>query len=263
MARTVLITGASDGLGRAIARHAHRQGWNVLAHGRNQERLDALARELPGARTFRADFTSLAAVERMADDVVAKVPRLDALLCNAGIGTRVPEGRSETGDGVELRFAVNYLACYLLVRRLLGLLRRSAPSRIVFVSSAGQMPIDFHDVMLQAGYSGMRAYCQSKLALVMLAFDLGDELVGTGVTATALHPGTLMPTRMVIDAGITPVDSLESGMAATWSLIADPELEGVTGSYFDRMGEAEPDAQAHDPGARAALREVSRVLTGV
>jgi NAD(P)-dependent dehydrogenase (short-subunit alcohol dehydrogenase family) len=113
------------------------------------------------------------------------------------------------------------------------------------------------------GYSSIRAYCQSKLAQVVLAVDLGEELAGTGVAATALHPGTLMPTRMVADAGITPVDSLESGVEAVWNLVADPALGGVTGRYFDRMGEAEPDAQAHDRAARAALRELSRELTGV
>ena len=103
-------------------------------------------------------------------------------------------------DGYELRFAVNYLAGYLLTRGLLPLLERSAPARIVNVSSAGQTPIDFDDVMLEHGYYGGRAYCQSKLAQIMFTFDLADELDGRGVTATCLHPATYMPTKMVVEA---------------------------------------------------------------
>jgi NAD(P)-dependent dehydrogenase (short-subunit alcohol dehydrogenase family) len=264
MGGTVLITGSSDGLGRALARHAHAHGWTVLAHGRDEEKLVAVADELPGTRTLRADLACLRTVEGLAREVLASTERLDALVCNAGVGARIPPHRAESVDGIELRFAVNYLAGYSLVRRLLGLLRKSAPARIVFIASTGQMPLDFSDVMLSDGsYSGIRAYCQSKLAQVMLAFDLGEELAGTGVTATAVHPGTLMPTRMVAEAGIAPVDSLESGVDAVWNLVADPALEGVSGRYFDRMGEAAPDAQAHDPGARAVLRELSRELTGV
>jgi NAD(P)-dependent dehydrogenase (short-subunit alcohol dehydrogenase family) len=260
----MLITGSSDGLGRAVARHAHAQGWAVLAHGRDEAKLAAVAEELPGTRTLCADLACLRTVERLAGEVLASTDRLDALVCNAGVGTRISPHRAESVDGIELRFAVNYLACYALVRRLLGLLCESAPARIVFVTSAEQMRLDFSDLMLDdGGYSGIRAYCQSKLAQIMLAFDLGEELAGTGVTATALHPGTLMPTRMVVDAGIAPVDSLESGVEAVWGLVADPALAGATGRYFDRMGEAEPDAQAHDRGARAAVREVSRELTGV
>jgi NAD(P)-dependent dehydrogenase (short-subunit alcohol dehydrogenase family) len=127
--RTVLVTDATDGLGRALA-------------------------------------ASLAEVRRMAAEIRARETRLDVLVNNAGIGTTVPGGerRLLSADGHELRFAVNYLAGYLLTRELLGLLRASAPARIVDVSSAGQMAIDFDDVMLERGYSGVRAYCQSKLA---------------------------------------------------------------------------------------------------
>ena len=104
--------------------------------------------------------------------------------------------REESADGYELRFAVNYLAGYLLTRRLLDA-ARLAPARIVNVSSAGQAPIDFDDVMLERDYSGVRAYCQSKLAQIMFTFDLADELRGSGVTATCLHPATYMPTKIV------------------------------------------------------------------
>ena len=124
------------------------------------------------------------------------------LLNNAGIGTTLPGGgkRQESEDGYELRFAVNYLAPFLLTRKLLPTLRHSAPARIVNVSSAGQAPIDFRDVMLKHNYDGVQAYCQSKLALVMFTFDLAEELPATTVTANCLHPATYMPTKMVLAA---------------------------------------------------------------
>jgi NAD(P)-dependent dehydrogenase (short-subunit alcohol dehydrogenase family) len=166
----------------------------------------------------------------------------------------------ESRDGHELRFAVNYLAPFLLTRRLVPLLRRSAPARIVNVSSAGQAPIDFDDVMLERSYSGVQAYCQSKLALVMLTLDLAEELRDAGVSATCLHPGTYMPTKMVRAAGVSPVDSLESGVQATLRLVADPELEDVSGVYFERERKSAPHPQAVDPEARRRLRELSERL---
>src|SRR2546423_7561817 len=124
----------------------------------------------------------------------------------------------ESRDGYELRFAVNYLAGYLLTTRLLDLLEASAPARIVSVSSAGQMAIDFDDVMLERGYSGVRAYCQSKLAQVMFTFELADRLRGTGVTATGLHPAPSMPTKIAP----SPASTLGEGADATMPLLAGP-----------------------------------------
>jgi NAD(P)-dependent dehydrogenase (short-subunit alcohol dehydrogenase family) len=262
---TLLITGATDGLGRALAARAHDDGWTVLAHGRSDEKLAALAGELPSVRTFRADFASLAEVAALAEEVEAATDRLDVLVSNAGIGFTDPGGgeRVESADGHELRFAVNYLAAYSLTRRLLPLLRASAPARIVEVASAGQYPIDFGDVMLERDYEGIRAYRQSKLALVMFTLDLAAELDGGGVTATTLHPGTFMPTKMVTAEGIDPLTPLEMGVDATWRLIADPALDGVTGVYFNGTRQARPEGQALDPDARRALRELSVRLTGV
>ncbi|MGI8780241.1 MAG: SDR family NAD(P)-dependent oxidoreductase [Solirubrobacteraceae bacterium] len=280
MSRTVLITGATDGLGRALAGRAHRDGWAVLAHGRNEERLAALASELEGVRTFRADLASLAAVAALADEVGGAVERLDVLVNNAGIGFTEPGGgvRMESADGHELRFAVNYLAGYALTRHLLGLLRASAHlprpeasppavaaplcSRVVNVASAGQAPIDFADVMLTRGYDGTRAYAQSKLAQIMFMLDLAAEQDAGEVTANALHPGTYMPTKMVTAAGIAPVTPLDHGVEATWRLIADPALDGVSGRYFNGTRESRPHGQALDPDDRRALRELSERLTG-
>jgi NAD(P)-dependent dehydrogenase (short-subunit alcohol dehydrogenase family) len=259
--QTVLITGATDGLGRALALDLAGRGMTVLAHGRNEERLQALLAELgPTARSYRADLSSLAEVRAMAEAVEADVDRLDVLVSNAGIGREVPGGpeRQESADGLELRFAVNYLAGYLLTRELLPLLKAAGEARIVNVSSAAQMPIDFDDVQLTQGYSGTRAYSQSKLAQILSTVDLAEELAGTGVTVNALHPATFMPTKIVA----TPTSTIEEGVEATARLVVDPVLAGVTGRYFDGLRETRAHEQAHDPEARRRLRQLSDELVG-
>jgi NAD(P)-dependent dehydrogenase (short-subunit alcohol dehydrogenase family) len=263
---TILVTGATDGLGRALATRLAGEGATVLAHARSEERgREALGELLDGPGDVRlvvGDLAALAEVRALADQVP---DRLDALVNNAGIGSSLPGdgARMESADGYELRFAVNYLAGFLLAALLRERLVAAAPARIVNVASAGQMALDFDDVMLENGYDGVRAYCQSKLAQVMHAFDLADELRADGVTATALHPGTYMPTKMVLHAGVTPATPLEQGLEATWRLVADPSLDGVTGAYFNGTREARADAQAYDAGARRQLRELSERLVGL
>jgi NAD(P)-dependent dehydrogenase (short-subunit alcohol dehydrogenase family) len=267
--RTILVTGATDGLGRALAGELARQGATVLLHGRDDGRGEEAMEEIgAGAgsdalRWYRADLASLDEVRALADRVRAQEARLDGLVCNAGIGVTFPgDGeRMESRDGIELRFAVNYLSHYLLARRLLPLIVDSAPARIVNVSSAGQAPIDFDDPLLERSYNGIQAYCQSKLAQVMLTVDLADELRDSSVDVNCLHPGTYMPTKMVTHAGVEPRTPLEQGMRATLRLVADPELGGVTGRYFDGETEAAAQPQAYDADARRRLRELSDRLT--
>jgi NAD(P)-dependent dehydrogenase (short-subunit alcohol dehydrogenase family) len=269
--RVVLITGATDGLGRGLATALAGDGGTVIVHGRDDARgrktVDEIrARTANGdLRRYRADLSSLDEVRAMTDRLESDLDRLDVLVNNAGIGVTLggDDRRMESADGYELRFAVNYLAGFLLTRRLTPLLAGSAPSRIVNVSSAGQAPIDFDDVMLERGYNGVRAYCQSKLAQVMLTFDLAEELADAGVTANCLHPGTYMPTKMVRDSGVSPVTPLEQGVAATRRLAVGPELDGVTGRYFDGQRESAAHPQAYDPEARRRLRELSEGLVDV
>src|SRR3954467_15617042 len=198
----------------------------------------------------------LAGIDRMADAILADEHRLDVLVNNAGI---FQDQRQESADGHELTFQVNYLAGFLLTHRLLPLLQRSAPARIVNVASAGQAPIDFSDVMLERRWDGWQGYSQSKLAQIVMTFDLAEELAGTGVTVNVLHPATLMPTKMVV--GRFGVQSaLEEGVQNTVRLIADPDLSGISGRYFNGDQEARAHRQTYDVTARARLRDRSREL---
>jgi NAD(P)-dependent dehydrogenase (short-subunit alcohol dehydrogenase family) len=268
--QTVFITGATDGLGRALAHRLAATGHTVLLHGRDQQKLDDTAAEIADQRhvskprTFRADLADMAEVRRLADEVLASASRLDVFVSNAGIGFGEPDGheRRTSADGYELRFAVNYLAGFLLTARLLPLLQRSAPARIVNVASVGQQPLDFDDLMLEHDYSGVRAYCQSKLAQIMSGFELARRVPDGQVTVNSLHPATFMPTKMVL-AERSSVDSLEEGVHSTERLVTDPALAGVTGRFFDHTREATADAQAYDAEARARLWTVSEQLTGL
>jgi NAD(P)-dependent dehydrogenase (short-subunit alcohol dehydrogenase family) len=266
--KTALITGSTDGVGRMVAQRLGEAGARVLVHGRNRERGERLVAEIEAgggtAEFLAADLAALAEVRRLAEAVQERTDRLDILINNAGIGTGgAGAPRQTSADGHELRFAVNYLAGFLLTRLLLPLLKPSAPARIVNVASAGQQPIDLADVMLTRGYSGTRAYCQSKLAQIMFTIDLAGELHGSGVTVNALHPATYMDTTMVRRAGITPTSSVEEGAEAILNLATLPALEGQSGLYFNGLREARADGQAYDATARQRLRAISLELTGL
>jgi NAD(P)-dependent dehydrogenase (short-subunit alcohol dehydrogenase family) len=267
---TVLVTGATDGLGKAVAGRLAAEGATVLLHGRDGVKLSSAAHELRDTtgndriRTYLADFASLGAARALATEVESTNHRLHVLINNAGVGSGKPAGttRQESEDGHELRFAVNHLAGFVLTLRLLPLLRRSAPARIVNVASAGQYPIDFDDVMLERSYDGTRAYRQSKLAQVMFGFELAARVPADEVTVNSLHPATFMPTKIVLEQHGQSVDSLEEGVEATVRLAISPELDGVTGRYFDRQAEARADEQAYDPEARRRLWDLSAELAG-
>src|SRR5215472_10071740 len=269
--KVVLLTGATDGLGRALAAELARDGATVLVHGRDPGRIADTVREVTEAaggagagrvRSYQADLSSIAGVRALAEQVIASEPRLDVLVNNAGVGATVPGdgARQESADGYELRFAVNYLAGYALTRLLLPLLEKSAPSRIVNVASVGQQAIDFDDVMLTRDYDGMRAYRQSKLAQILFTFDLAAELDPAEVTVNALHPATFMPTKIVTGVRLS---TIEQGVEAVQRLVAAPVGETGTGRYFDSLDESRANDQAYDADARRRLRELSAKLTGL
>jgi NAD(P)-dependent dehydrogenase (short-subunit alcohol dehydrogenase family) len=237
----------------------------VLVHGRSPERLEATLEELRSQTgshkvdSYLADLSSLAAVRDLADRILSEHDRLDVLVNNAGI---IVQERKESEDGYELTFAVNYLSHFLLTSLLLPLLKDSAPARIVNVASAGQSPIDFDDPMLERGYDAMRAYSTSKLAQIMFTFELAERLSDTGVSVNALHPASLMDTKMVQDTFGYTMSTVEEGARAVVRLAVSPELEGVTGRYFDGTREARADGQAYDKEARQRLWELSEELCG-
>jgi NAD(P)-dependent dehydrogenase (short-subunit alcohol dehydrogenase family) len=262
---TILVTGATDGLGRRVARELAAKGVTVLLHGRNPERLEATLEELRSqtgsekANLYLADLSSLAAVRDLADRILSEHDRLDVLVNNAGI---IARERRESEDGYELTFAVNYLSHFLLTRLLLPLLKDSAPARIVNVASAGQSPVDFSNLMLERGYDAMKAYSQSKLAQVMFTFELAEHLRDTGVTVNALHPASLMDTKMVQSTFGYTMSTVEEGTEAVVRLAISPEIGGVTGRYFDGTREARANRQAYDPRVRNRLWVLSEELCG-
>jgi NAD(P)-dependent dehydrogenase (short-subunit alcohol dehydrogenase family) len=264
----VLVTGATDGLGRGVARELRARGAQVILHGRDRTRLYPLARELGRdgvpATALLADLKSLDEVRELAGYVLQSTDHLHVLINNAGIGSGLPEGRerSESRDGYELRLAVNHLAGFLLTMRLLPLLQRSAPARIINVASLGQAPIDFDDPMLEHSYDGARAYAQSKLAQITTGFELAERLNPKEVTVASLHPSTYMPTKIVLEELGKSVDRLEDGVEATVRLALDPDLEGETGHFYDRDAVAAVHPQADDRIARRRLWELSLALTG-
>ncbi|TQS41770.1 SDR family NAD(P)-dependent oxidoreductase [Cryptosporangium phraense] len=240
---TVLITGATNGHGLALARSLAADGATVIVHGRSAEKAAAAG----VGETVAADLGDLRAVEELGAEVRRRFGTLDVLVNNAGIGSGPRgQGRQVSADGIELRFAVNYLAGVVLTAAV-------RPGRVVNIASLGQAPLDPADPLLERSYGGSRAYAQSKLAQIMWTFDLA----ASGVTANAIHPGTYMPTGMVAEAGVTPLTALEDGVAATARLV---KLEGISGKFFDGQREATADPTAYDPKAREYLRALTDKL---
>ncbi|MBR0788534.1 SDR family NAD(P)-dependent oxidoreductase [Bradyrhizobium manausense] len=267
--KTVLITGSTDGVGRHVATRLAAEGAKILIHGRSAERAKTLIDEIVKAGDiaptfYQADLSSMAGTRELAAAVIRDHQRLDVFVSNAGIGSQSdgPQ-RQESRDGHELRFAVNYLSGFLLAHLLLPSLRAGAPARIVNVASLGQHPIDFDDIMITKGYSGSRAYAQSKLSQIMFTIDLAEELKGAGITVNALHPATFMNTTMVRAGGITPISTVEQGGAAILHLVEGDDVAGRSGLFFNGMNEARANPQAYDAAARRRLRTLSLELTGL
>jgi NAD(P)-dependent dehydrogenase (short-subunit alcohol dehydrogenase family) len=272
--RVILITGATDGLGRALADRLASHGARLILHGRDAERLATVADEIAASgaerpRAVLADLADLKQVAQLAEDVASMTDHLDVLVNNAGVGSGEPAGRerSTSADGYELRLAVNYLAGFRLTLGLLPRMRvaraANGPARIVMVASLGQQPLDFGDLMLTHGYTGERAYRQSKLAQVMFGIELAHRLPASEITVNSLHPATLMPTKIVLAEHGHPIDSLETGVDATARLAVDPAVDGKTGRFYDRLVEVDPHEQAHDPVARRDLWLRSLELTRI
>jgi NAD(P)-dependent dehydrogenase (short-subunit alcohol dehydrogenase family) len=261
--KVVMITGSTDGLGREVAQRVGDLGAHVIVHGRNQERgkavVDEIARDGKGsARFYQADLASLAEVRTLAQTILRDYDRIDVLVNNAGVLLR---DRQISRDGHELHFAVNYLSGFLLTRSLVPLIVKSAPSRIINVASAAQSTIDFEDVMLERPGRAGQGYGQSKLAQILFTMDLAEELKGTRVTVTALHPATMMDTTMVRQSGMQARATVDEGADAVMRQITGDDVQ--SGQYYNGLRPARANAQAYDEQARARLRRLSLQLTGL
>jgi NAD(P)-dependent dehydrogenase (short-subunit alcohol dehydrogenase family) len=262
--RIVLVTGSTDGLGLATAQRLGALGACVLVHGRNPQKLERVLSGISsggesGPHGYLADLSSLDETRRLARDVAAEHARLDVLVNNAGV---VSLDRQLSRDGIELAFAVNYLSHFLLTLELLPLIAADG-GRVVNVASIGQQAIDFDDVMLERDYSASRSYSQSKLAQIMFTIELAARLgPDAPVTVNALHPATLMDTKMVRGFSGRVLSTVAEGTEATVRLAAGDDVDGVTGRYFDGLEEAAADPQAYDAEARRRLWELSEELSG-
>ncbi|MGY8992273.1 MAG: SDR family NAD(P)-dependent oxidoreductase, partial [Rhodospirillales bacterium] len=215
--------------------------------------------------TYIADLSSLDDVRHLASDISGQHDGLDILINNAGLG-RGPRGnqqREECSDGHELRFQVNHLAPFLLTHLLLPLLRNNAPARVVNVASASQDAIDFDDVMLERSYDGTRAYSQSKLAMVMATIEWARHLDTNEVTVNALHPGSLLDTKLVREAWGQASGPIETGIESEYFLATSPELTGTSGQYFDEKDTSKAHPQAYEESARKRLWQLSETLVGI
>ena len=248
---SVLVTGATGGIGAETAARLAAGGAHVLAHGRSTERVEALVSQLRAAGGkadgLVADLASLADVADLGRRIGAP---LDVLINNAGVGFGANRRARETShDGYELRFAVNYLAPFVLTNGLLG---RGLPTRaVVNVASVGQQALDLEDLQTERGYDGVRAYCRSKLALIMLTLDLARDR--PALAADALHPGTYLDTGMVRDAGVTPLGPASQGVDSIVHVLDAALDQHTSGAYFNQQHVARADEQAYDAAFRGAL----------
>src|SRR5881296_2113082 len=266
--RVFLVTGANSGIGKATALGLARLGGTVVMACRSATRGEAarhdIVRDSGNSKVYLeiVDLASEDSTRSFAEEFKRKYPRLDVLINNAGVYT---PHREVTPDGLERTFEVNYLSGFLLTHLLLDLLKKSAPSRIINVSSSAHSggTIHFDDLQGERRYSGYRAYGQSKLAQVLFTRELARRLEGTGVTVNACHPGVIR-TNLGMGGSSVVVRFVrmffkgpERGAETPIYLAVSPDVEGVTGKYFANRRIREPSRAARDPDVARRLFDVS------
>ena len=275
--KTALITGGTAGIGKATAVGLAALGAHVGIVGRDPTRTLAAAQDIrrqsgnPAVDAFVADMSSLTEVRRLAAAVLDAYPRLHVLVNNVG---GFWAHRHLTADGLERTFALNHLAPFLLTDLLLDRLKASAPARIVTVSSSAQATgsIDFDDLQHETDYSGPRAYSQSKLANVMVTYELARRLAGTVVTANVLHPGVVRtafgaedPSTLtrIVQPFTRFLKTPAQGAATSIYLAASADVDGITGKYFADRKPKRSNETSYDTTTANRLWQVSAQLTGV
>lgn len=243
-------------------------GATLIVHGRNGEKGKVTVEEIisetgnKAVSYYNADFASLEEVAQFSKEIKNNYKHLHILINNAAVGggPKDRQQRQLSKDGFELRLAVNFLAHFLLTQNLLPLLLHSMPSRIVMISSIGQSPLDFDDLMMEKHYDSFEAYCRSKLAQIIYGFELADQLKGQNITVNSLHPASLMNTNMVHQYFGYTTSSVEDGANVVEYVATAEETENITGAYFNQMKQARAKSQAYDPEARKKLWQVSEKL---
>ena len=265
-AATALVTGATSGLGRDVARALASRGWTVLVHGRNPRSAAEAVAEIRAAggsaEAYVADLSSLRRTAELADQVAADVPALGLLVNNAGAGAGAPRGGRETSeDGYELRLAVNYLAPVLLTRMLRPLLAAAESAQVLNIGSVGQSPIDFKDPQYtRGGYDGMTAYTRSKFALAAFTFAAAKDYAQDRVRVNCTHPATYMDTGMVRESGVQPWTSVAEGTKAVMYAVRAGRSD--TGVFFEGTGTSKSNRQTYDAGLQQRLAELTGELLG-
>jgi len=273
--QTILVTGATAGIGVPTARVLAERGAAVVLVGRNRAKCEATAAQIkqqtgnPNVAYLVADLSVLADVRRLAAEFQARHNRLDVLVNNAGA---IFLSRKVTAEGLEMTFALNHLSYFLLTTLLLDTLKASTPARIVNVSSRAHQRVrmNFDDLQGEKRYDGQAAYGQSKLANILFTYELARRLAGSGVTANALHPG-IVASNFATNNGLVgrlfrlvanPFSiSNEQGAQTSIYLAASPEVEGVTGKYYELCKEKRSSPQSYDEGIARRLWEVSEQMT--
>lgn len=265
--RVILVTGATDGIGRQTALELLRRSARVLVHGRNAAKTSKVAEELAkesgssAVVPFYADLSSIAEIRRFAKNVESSIERLDVLINNAGVFLHE---RQVTVDGFEVTFAVNHLAPFLLTHLLLPKIRQSVQGRIVMVSSIAHSRgrLDFDDLTSEKYFHGYTAYATSKLANVLFAYELANRLGSSTITSNALHPGVITTKLLKTGFGTTGA-SLARGAATSVKLALDPALKTTTGKYFADEREQTSSSTSHDRELQRRLYDVSCELVGI
>lgn len=266
ISKTILVTGATDGIGQQTAKELAQMGHKVLIHARDQKKGTKVISEINRASCnenlvlYISDFADFASVVKMANEIKREQERLDVLINNAGTFSR---GRVVTRDGNELTFQVNHLAPFLLTNLLLDLINGSSPARIVNVSSSAHRSASesyFDDLQGERSYDGFRAYDFSKLANILFTNELAERLAGSGVTANSLNPGTI-DTKLLRMSYDLDGRSVEDGARLSIHLATSPDVEGITGKYFSSMREKQPAEHALNKVLQKKLWEISEALT--
>ena len=277
--KTVLITGATSGIGLEAAVALARMGALPVIVGRDENRTIRAAAQIKersgvDARSYLCDFSRQSSIRRLADQIRAECSRIDVLINNAG---GVNKRRTITEDGIERTFATNHLGYFLLTALLIDLIKRSAPARIVTVASIAHRhrgKLDFDDLNFdRRRYWIMDAYGQSKVANVLFANELARRLADAGVTSNSLHPGRVATniwsgapiwSKPLIALLLRPTFiSAEAGGQTLVHLAASPELEGVTGKYFEDNVDVAPSTLAQDRATARTLWQISERLVGL